>query len=350
MYEEYMKKCFELAKQGLGKTSPNPMVGCVVLDKNGKEISTGYHAKYGENHAERDALLKLKNGEEEDGTIIVSLEPCSHYGKTPPCVDLIIERKLKKVVFAMNDPNPIISSVQKLEENGIEVLSGVLEEEAKALNEVFVTNMTLKRPFVALKTATTFDGKVSTRTGDSKWITSSIARDKGHELREIYDAILTTSNTVLADNPNFNNKQKILIDRTLKVPTNMNFFKTGKIFIVHDETLTPSENLPNLEYIPCPTINGQIDITSLLKILFEKKIMSIFVEAGGNFNGSIIDLGIVDKIYQFIAPKILADNTGQSAFAGRNVQLIKDCVEFKMQSVEQIGNDVLITLKRHCEL
>ena len=350
MYEEYMKKCFELAKQGLGKTSPNPMVGCVVLDKNGKEISTGYHAKYGENHAERDALLKLKNGEEEDGTIIVSLEPCSHYGKTPPCVDLIIERKLKKVVFAMNDPNPIVSSVQKLEENGIEVLSGVLEEEAKALNEVFVTNMTLKRPFVALKTATTLDGKVSTRTGDSKWITSSIARDKGHELREIYDAILTTSNTVLADNPNFNNKQKILIDRTLKVPTNMNFFKTGKIFIVHDETLTPSENLPNLVYIPCPTINGQIDITSLLKILFEKKIMSIFVEAGGNFNGSIIDLGIVDKIYQFIAPKILADNTGQSAFAGRNVQLIKDCVEFKMQSVEQIGNDVLITLNRHCEL
>ena len=350
MYEEYMKKCFELAKQGLGKTSPNPMVGCVVLDKNGKEISTGYHAKYGENHAERDELLKLKNGEEEDGTIIVSLEPCSHYGKTPPCVDLIIERKLKKVVFAMKDPNPIVSSVQKLEENGIEVLSGVLEEEAKALNEVFVTNMTLKRPFVALKTATTLDGKVSTRTGDSKWITSSIARDKGHELREIYDAILTTSNTVLADNPNFNNKQKILIDRTLKVPTNMNFFKTGKIFIVHDETLTPSENLPNLEYIPCPTINGQIDITSLLKILFEKKIMSIFVEAGGNFNGSIIDLGIVDKIYQFIAPKILADNTGQSAFAGRNVQLIKDCVEFKMQSVEQIGNDVLITLNRHCEL
>ncbi len=347
MYEEYMKKCFELAKQGLGKTSPNPMVGCVVLDKNGKEISTGYHAKYGENHAERDALLKLKNGEEEDGTIIVSLEPCSHYGKTPPCVDLIIERKLKKVVFAMKDPNPIVSSVQKLEENGIEVLSGVLEEEAKALNEVFVTNMTLKRPFVALKTATTLDGKISTRTGDSKWITSSLSRDKGHGLREIYDAILTTSNTVLADNPNFNNKQKILIDRTLKVPTNMNFFKTGKIFIVHDETLTPSENLPNLEYISCPTINGQIDITSLLKILFEKKIMSIFVEAGGNFNGSIIDLGIVDKIYQFIAPKILADNTGQSAFAGRNVQLIKDCVEFKMQSVEQIGDDVLITLKRH---
>lgn len=350
MYEEYMKKCFELAKQGLGKTSPNPMVGCVVLDKNGKEISTGYHAKYGENHAERDALLKLKNGEEEDGTIIVSLEPCSHYGKTPPCVDLIIERKLKKVVFAMKDPNPIVSSVQKLEENGIEVLSGVLEEEANALNEVFVTNMTLKRPFVALKTATTLDGKISTRTGDSKWITSSLSRDKGHGLREIYDAILTTSNTVLADNPNFNNKQKILIDRTLKVPTNMNFFKTGKIFIVHDETLTPSENLPNLEYIPCPTINGQINIISLLKILFEKKIMSIFVEAGGNFNGSIIDLGIVDKIYQFIAPKILADNTGQSAFAGRNVQLIKDCVEFKMQSVEQIGDDVLITLKRHCEL
>ena len=345
MYEEYMKKCFELAKKGLGKTSPNPMVGCVVLDKNGKEISTGYHAKYGENHAERDALLKLKNGEEEGGTIIVSLEPCSHFGKTPPCVDLIIERKLKRVVFAMKDPNPIVSSIKKLEENGIEVISGILEDEAKELNEVFVTNMTKKRPFVALKTATTLDGKVATRTGDSKWITSTEARDKGHELREIYDAVLTTSNTVLADNPNFNNKQKILIDRTLKVPTNMKFFKTGKIFIVHDENLNSPTNTENIEYISCPTINGQIDITALLHILFEKKIMSIFVEAGGKFNGSIIDLEIVDKIYHFIAPKILADNTGKSAFIGRNIQKIKDCVEYKVQSIEQTGKDILITLK-----
>lgn len=346
MYEEYMKKCFKLAKLGLGKTSPNPMVGCVVLDKNGKEISTGYHAKYGENHAERDALLKLKNGEEEGGTIIVSLEPCSHFGKTPPCVDLIIERKLKRVVFAMKDPNPIVSSVKKLEANGIEVISGVLEDEAKTLNEVFVTNMTLKRPFVALKTATTLDGKVSTRTGDSKWITSDFARKKGHELREIYDAVLTTSKTVLADNPNFNNRQKILIDRNLKVPTDMKFFETGKIFVVHDEHLIPTEILQNVEYIPCPTINGQIDIMALLKILFEKKIMSIFVEAGGTFNGSIVDLEIVDKIYQFIAPKILADNTGKSAFIGRNIQKISGCVEYKTQSVEQIGNDILVTLIR----
>ena len=347
MYEEYMKKCFELAKSGLGKTSPNPMVGCVVLDKNGNEISTGYHSKYGENHAERDALLKLKNGEEEGGTIIVSLEPCSHFGKTPPCVDLIIERKLKRVVFAMKDPNPIVSSVKKLEDNEIEVISGVLEEEAKELNEVFVTNMTLKRPFVALKTATTLDGKVSTRTGDSKWITSDLARKKGHELREIYDAVLTTSKTVLADNPSFNNRQKILIDRNLKVPTDMKFFETGNIFVVHDEHRIPVENLPNVEYISCPTINGQIDIMALLKILFEKKIMSIFVEAGGTFNGSIVDLEIVDKIYQFIAPKILADNTGKSAFVGRIIQKISGCVEYKTQSVEQIGEDVLITLKRY---
>ena len=346
MYEEYMKKCFQLAKNGLGKTSPNPMVGCVVLDKNGKEISTGYHSKYGENHAERDALLKLKNGEEIGGTIIVSLEPCSHFGKTPPCVDLIIERKLKRVVFAMKDPNPIVSSVKKLEDNGIEVISGVLEDEAKELNEVFVTNMTLKRPFVALKTATTLDGKVSTRTGDSKWITSTLARDKGHELREIYDAVLTTSKTVLSDNPNFNNKQKILIDRKLTVPLDMKFFETGKIFIVHDEHSIPNSKLENVEYLPCPTINGQIDMSHLLKMLFDKKIMSIFVEAGGTFNGSLIDLGIVDKIYQFIAPKILADNTGKSAFVGRNIQKISECVEFKTQSVEKIGEDILITLKR----
>ena len=346
MYEEYMKKCFELAKKGLGKTSPNPMVGCVVLDKNGNEISTGYHAKYGENHAERDALLKLKNGEEKDGTIIVSLEPCSHFGKTPPCVDLIIERKLKRVVFAMKDPNPIVSSVKKLEDNGIEVVSGVLEDEAKELNEVFITNMTLKRPFVALKSATTLDGKISTRIGDSKWITSPSARDKGHELREIYDAVLTTSNTVLADNPNFDNKQKILIDRTLKVPTNMKFFNTGKILVVHDENIPSPENKENMTYIPCPTLNNKIDVTALLKILFENKIMSIFVEAGGTFNGTLVDLEIVDKIYQFFAPKILGDNTGKSAYIGRNIQKIKNCVEFKTQAVEQIGEDILITLKK----
>ena len=349
MYENYMKECFDLAKKGLGKTSPNPMVGCIVLDKNGNKISEGYHAKYGENHAERDALLKLQNGEEKDGTIIVSLEPCSHFGKTPPCVDLIIERGIKKVVFAMKDPNPVVSSIQKLKDNGIEVIYGILEEEAKELNEVFITNMTEKKPFIALKTATTIDGKISTKTGDSKWITSTESRDKGKELRNIYDAVLTTSSTVIADNPDFNNDLKILIDRTLKVDLEKNFFKTGKIIIVHDKAIKPEKISKNIEYLPCSVKNNKIDIKEVLNLLFERKIMSIFVEAGGTFNGSMVETGLVDKIYHFVAPKILGDNSGKSSFDGRNITEINDCINYKVQKVEQLEEDILITYKKAAE-
>ena len=155
MHEKYMKKCFELALLGKGFVAPNPMVGCVVLNRDGEIVSTGYHKKYGENHAERDALLKLCNNEAEGGTLYVNLEPCSHYGKTPPCVDLIIEKKIKKVVIAMRDPNPKVDGIKKLQNAGIEVVENVLYEEARFLNRIFIKNITQKLPYVVLKTATT---------------------------------------------------------------------------------------------------------------------------------------------------------------------------------------------------
>lgn len=340
IYEKYMQQCFDLAKKGQGYVSPNPLVGCVVLDKNGNIISTGYHHKYGNNHAERDALLKLKNGEEKGGTLIVNLEPCSHYGKTPPCVDLIIERGLKKVVIGMRDVNPIVAGngIRKLEENGIEVVENVLNEQAKDLNEIFIKNMTQKKPFVALKTAVTLDGKIATKTGSSKWITSEKARDKGHELRNIYDAVLTTSSTVLADNPKFECKTKILIDRYLKCDFSLDYFKTGKIYVA-----TTIKNLPqspdNIEFIEYS------DLKTLFSDCFEKGIMSILVEAGGTMNGILIDENLVDKIYQFLAPKIVGDNSAISAFYGRNVTDINESKNFKIQSVEQIEPDILITMK-----
>lgn len=212
-YENYMKKCIELAKNGEGQTSPNPMVGCVVLDKNENEISTGYHHKYGDNHAERDALLKLHNGEEKGGTLIVNLEPCSHHGKTPPCADLIIERGLKKVVIGMQDVNPIVAGngINKLQKAGIEVISGIMEEECKKLNEIFIKNMTQNKCFIAIKTATTLDGKIATSNGSSKWITSSAAREKVKEIRNCYDAIMTTSSTILADNPTMLHRKKLYL-------------------------------------------------------------------------------------------------------------------------------------------
>lgn len=209
-YENYMKKCIALAKNGEGLTSPNPLVGCIVLDKNNNEISTGYHHKYGENHAERDALLKLHNGEEKDGTLVVNLEPCSHYGKTPPCADLIIERGLKKVIIGMQDVNPIVAGngIRKLQKAGIEVVSGVLENECKALNEIFIKNMTLNKTFIAIKTATTLDGKTATQSGSSKWITSKLAREEVKKIRNRYDAIMTSSTTILADNPTMLHRKK----------------------------------------------------------------------------------------------------------------------------------------------
>ena len=166
--EKYMKMCISLAKKGKGKVLPNPMVGCVILDKNGKVVSKGYHHKYGENHAERDALLKLKNDEAKDGTLYVNLEPCSHQGKTPPCTDLIIERQLKRVVIGMKDVNPKVNGSEILKRAGIEVVMGVLEDESKFLNRVFIKNMTKNLPYVVLKTATTMDGKISSNSGLSR--------------------------------------------------------------------------------------------------------------------------------------------------------------------------------------
>ena len=214
--EKYMRMCFALAKKGYGKVAPNPMVGCVVLDRVGNLISKGYHKKYGENHAERDALLKLKNNEAEGGTLYVNLEPCSHFGKTPPCVDLIIKHKLKRVVIGMKDVNPKVDGITKLKNAGIEV-DFVLEEEARFLNRMFIKTMTEKMPYVVLKTASTMDGKIASKTGSSKWITSETARKEVYRMRKEFDCIMTSSNTVIADNPSMQHNFKCILDKDLRI-------------------------------------------------------------------------------------------------------------------------------------
>lgn len=346
-FEKYMYQCFDLAKRGLGSVSPNPLVGCVVLDKNDEVISVGYHKKYGENHAERDALLKLQGEEAENGTLIVNLEPCSHYGKTPPCADLIIEKGIKKVVIAMKDVNPVVAGngIKKLQDAGIEVVLGVLKEQAEDLNEVFIKNMVEKKVFVALKTATTLDGKISTKNGNSKWITCEKSRERGKQLRSFYDAVLTTSSTVIADNPEFDCKTKILLDRKLRCDFSLKYFQKGQIYVV-----TSQKNLPkvadNIQFIQCPEIDEKLDLVFLFNKLFEMKIMSVFVEAGGILNGEMLDKNLVDKIYYFIAPKIIGDNSAKSSFDGRNVFNINDSKAFEIKETEQIENDILIMLKR----
>ena len=346
-YEKLMKKCINLAKKGRGKTAPNPLVGCVVLDKNNEIISTGYHHKYSENHAERDALLKLTDGSEKDGTLVVNLEPCSHYGKTPPCADLIIERGLKKVVIGCVDNNPKVAGngIKKLKNAGIEVVLNVLEKECRELNEIFFTNIEEQRIFVALKTATTIDGKIATKTGDSKWITSDKSRNYARKLRTYYDAILTSSNTVIADNPTMKHKTKIILDRNLRTDWNADIYKQGQIILVTSEDYCVDEYPLNFEVLLCPEKNEKLDLNYILKELYTSGIKSIFVEAGGKLCGEFVKENLVDKVYHFIAPKILNDNSGRSCFDGDNILKINDSKNFKLIDTKKLDSDILLTYK-----
>ena len=340
-YITEMNKCIELAKQAEGKTSPNPMVGCVILNDKNEIISTGYHKKYGENHAERDALLKLENA--TGCTLVVNLEPCSHFGKTPPCADLIIEKGIKRVIYGMKDVNPIVAGngLKKLQEAGIEIIGPILEDECKKLNEVFIKNQTEHKTFVALKTATTIDGKIATRIGDSKWITSEDARKEVRNIRNRYDAILTSSATVIADNPTMEHKCKIILDRKLKTDINSTIYKQGKIFVFYDENIDIKNNgQENITYIPTKNKNNKLDIEFILNKLYDLGIMSILVESGEELNGSFMPY--IDKLYHFIAPKILGDNSGKSCFDGNKIDKISNCTNLIFENSINFPPDILV--------
>ena len=326
--EKYMRKCFSLAKKGFGKTFPNPMVGCVVLDKNGNIISTGFHKKYGENHAEREALLKIQKKQAYGGTLYVNLEPCSHYGKTPPCVDLIVEYGIKRVVIGMKDVNPLVKGIEKLEAVGIEVVTGMLEEEAKFLNRVFIKNMKYKMPYVVLKTASTMDGKISTSTGDSKWITSKKSREEVYKMRKIFDCIMTTSNTVIADDPIMEHKFKCILDRDMRTKKDAQIYKQGEIYTATRENT--------------PTKDGKLDIKSVLRTLYKMGKYTVFVECGGTLAGYMLKHGLIDEVYQFIGAKILNDNSGKSCFDGDNIKEISHTKNLNIYEVKQIENNILI--------
>lgn len=339
-YDKYMKKCIELAKGGEGQTSPNPLVGCVVLDKDGNEISTGFHHKYGENHAERDALLKLTKGEEKGGTLIVNLEPCSHHGKTPPCADLIIERGLKRIVIGMQDVNPIVAGngIKKLKDAGIEVVEHVLEDECKILNEVFIKNMTQKKVFIAIKTATTLDGKIATQNGSSKWITSEKAREEVKVIRNRYDAIMTSSATILADNPTMLHRKKIILDRKLRTNLEAPIYKNGEIYLFND-SLDMFEG--GVNFIKTPVHDDKLDLEFIFNKAYELGIKSVLVESGGHLAGSV--LKYADKIYHFIAPKITGDNSSLSCFDFQQIDDINKSLNFKFSDIRSFEPDILIT-------
>lgn len=340
MYEKEMRQCFNLAKKGMGKTSPNPLVGCVILDKNGKQISSGYHKQYGENHAERDALLKITPQQANGGTLIVNLEPCNHYGKTPPCADLIIEYGLKRVVIANKDPNPkAAGGIKKLQEAGIEVISGILENEGTILNRIFFKNITEQKPYIITKIATTIDGKIATKIGDSKWITSENSRKLVKKFRTQYDAILTTSSTIIADNPEMKHKNKIILDRSGKLNYDMKIFQQGKIYVITTSTKNANKNI---NFINVTEQNNKLDLKQAFEKLYNLGIKSIFIEAGSTLNGEIIKQNLADEIIHFVAPKILNDNDGISCFNGEKQDFIKNTKNYKLIELKQSSPDYYV--------
>ena len=362
IYEKYMKKCIALAKKGAGNVSPNPLVGAVVLDKNGNLAGYGWHKKYGQAHAEVNAIkmAEEKGADIKGGTIFVSLEPCSHYGKTPPCADLIIEKGLKKVVAGCVDPNPKVAGrgLEKLKNAGIEVVSGVLENACKELNEIFIKNQLQKRPFVAIKTAVTLDAKIATKTGNSKWITSEKSRAYVQKLRNKYDAILTGSGTVIDDNPSLTcrmkngvNPLRVIIDSNAITPPDAKVYNNDgtKVILVVRENIErqKTEKYPeNVEILKCPLNpkSGKTDLNILMNKLFDKGIMSILIEAGGALNGAFLKEELVDKLYQFVAPKLLGDSSAKSFVEGFDIQKIAQGHVFNLKEVKRFGEDVLIVL------
>lgn len=356
MDEFYMKRALELAMKGIGMVNPNPMVGAVIV-KDNKVIGEGFHEKYGHAHAERNAV---KNAVEdiEGATVYVTLEPCAHYGKTPPCVDLLIEKKVRKVVIGMLDPNPLVAgkSIKKLKENNIEVKVGVKEKECRKLNEVFIKYITTKKPFVIMKAGISIDGKIATSSGESKWITSERSRLHSHELRNRMSGIMVGINTVLSDDPSLTYRGehkgkdplRIIIDSTLKVPFESKVIKYNNnntiVACVENTDLIKKEKLEKMgvKIIETKSKKGKVDLQEVVEKLGKEKIDSILLEGGGTLNFSALKEGIVDKVRFYIAPKIIGGENSKNSVSGQGFYNLDDCVNLKDMSYEQMGNEMVV--------
>ncbi|MDW7999005.1 MAG: bifunctional diaminohydroxyphosphoribosylaminopyrimidine deaminase/5-amino-6-(5-phosphoribosylamino)uracil reductase RibD, partial [Thermodesulfovibrio sp.] len=349
-----MKRALLLAKMANWKTSPNPMVGAVIV-KNGKIISEGYHKKAGLPHAEAEAIMKAKESL-KDSTLYVTLEPCCHRDKkTPPCVDSIINSGIKRVVIAMRDPNPKVSGkgVETLKSHGIEVIEGVLEEESRKLNEFYIKYITTKRPFVILKIAMTLDGKIATPSGESKWITSEKSRKLVHLMRSRVDALLSAFGTVLKDNPMFTSRIKrgknplrVIIDPELKIPLNYHVYNPppSTIAVVNERQLS-NENIRHLtnKGVEILTFNSEkVDLSWLMEELGKREITSLMIEGGSSLNSYALWSGIVDKIMIFIAPKIIGGVKSYPCVGGFNYKNLDQAFEVKNLRIRRLGSDILL--------
>ena len=348
---KFLKQTLNLAKKGLGWTNPNPMVGAIIV-KDGQVIGQGFHQRVGLAHAEVEALNAATENP-KGATMYVSLEPCGIFGRTPPCTEAIIKSGIKKVVCCSLDPNQKIhgKGLAKLKKAGIETSVGRLEQDVRKLNEAFFTFHEKNRPFVAIKFATSLDGKMATMTGDSKWITNEKTRLFARGLRAEYQGLVLGINTVLADNPNLGARLKgrkdpirIILDPKLQIPLNADVLRDKNVAVATTTSADKKkkEQLENLGFTVL-TFNGrEIPIPKLLSALKEKEIISILVEGGGETLGNFLDAGVVDKVYAFHAP-ILIGGRKAIGIGGEGVETIKKAIRLKNITLKKFDDNLLIT-------
>jgi len=353
--EKWMKRALRLAEKGRGRTSPNPMVGAVLV-KNGQVVGEGYHARAGEAHAEILALRQA--GEEARGsTLYINLEPCIHYGKTPPCAPAVIEAKVRRVVIGMEDPNPLVTGrgLKSLKKAGLDVEIGVLEKECRRLNEAFCKYILKKEPFVILKVAATLDGKIATREGDSKWISGETSRHFVHRMRDQVDGVVVGIGTVLKDDPQLTARIKkgrdpyrIILDSRLRIAEDAKVIgnSPSKTIIATTE-LAARDKIERLEkkgvrILILDSKQGRVDLKNCLSKLGEMGMMSLLVEGGSQVNGSFLDEGLIDKILFFLSPKLIGDREALGIFGGSGKANLKETIPLNELRVRRMGEDILI--------
>lgn len=356
--ETYMKMALDLAEKGRGWTSPNPMVGAVVV-KDGAVAGKGFHRRAGGPHAEIEALNDA--GEKARGaTLYVSLEPCNHTGRTPPCTKAILASGIRRVVAGMKDPNPQVTGggIEFLKAHGLEVSVGVLEAESRRLNEAFEKFVTTALPFVMMKCAATLDGRIATSTGDSKWITGPRSRRFVHELRHGADAIMVGIGTVLKDNPSLTTRldggggadpMRVVLDTRLSIPADarvLNLTSNSDTLIVTGrfvpEDKRRSLEKPGVRFLALDDDAGNLDLRSLVKELGKMGVASLLIEGGSRVNGSALRAGIVDKVYMFYAPKICGGDDGAPVCSGPGVAVMEQSISIKDVTVHRFDDDVMI--------
>ncbi len=350
----YMRMAIRLARKGIGKTNPNPMVGAVIV-RNGKIIGRGYHKKCGDYHAEINAINNVK-GSIRGSTIYINLEPCSHYGRTPPCVDTLIKKGLKRVVVGTHDHNPEVNGkgIKILKSKGIKVDVGILDTECRQLNEHYFKFIKSGIPYVTVKYAQTLDGRIATKTGDSQWISSEASRKYVHFLRSTNDGIMVGAGTVIADNPQLTvrhvkgmNPLRIIVDSKLRIPINSSVLTDGNPHqtIIATTSNTPARKITAIKKLGVEVLvvrkerNGKVSFSSLLKELGKREIMSVLVEGGSGMITALLKVNLVDKMIIPISPRILGK--GLEAIGDLNINKIKDAIKFSSFKTMKKGDDLI---------